>query len=224
MLSYLPLSARKNIPRTAPFFITSLSNLQKERTGIKFWTGFNSGQIWITSEWLTLERLKIFISTYNGENVSSLACSIFIGSTSLPECGNSPNLNVPGIVHLISIGYLWNLQITMKDIYELRHEKKTTKWVCTQQRLRSAWASSLCAQWIVKGPWFVHADSEDWSDWLVLSSRGSYSLRWHKLGHITPAPYTEGCRGWNRTPTSWANYFKIMKFFTRNGVYTPNFA
>ena len=44
---------------------------------------------------------------------------------------------------------------------------KPTKCVCAQQRLRSAWASaqsdqsSLCAQWVAKGPRFLHADSED---------------------------------------------------------------
>ena len=40
---------------------------------------------------------------------------------------------------------------------------KPTKWLCTQRRLRSAWAwiASLCAQWIAKDPSFLHADSED---------------------------------------------------------------
>ena len=44
---------------------------------------------------------------------------------------------------------------------------KSTKWVCAQRRLRSAWAStqsdqsSLCAQWIAKDPSFLHAESKD---------------------------------------------------------------
>ena len=46
---------------------------------------------------------------------------------------------------------------------------KPTKWVCAQRRLRSAWASapesSPCAQWVDKGSRFLHADSEDCSDW-----------------------------------------------------------
>ena len=48
---------------------------------------------------------------------------------------------------------------------------KPTKWVCAQRRLRSAWAStqsdqsSLCTQWVAKDLRFLHADSEDWSDW-----------------------------------------------------------
>ena len=37
---------------------------------------------------------------------------------------------------------------------------KPTKWLCTQRSLRSAWA-----QWVAKNPSFLHADSEDWSDW-----------------------------------------------------------
>ena len=45
--------------------------------------------------------------------------------------------------------------------------RKPTKWVCTQGRLRSAWAttqsdqSSLCVQWVAKDPSFLHVDSED---------------------------------------------------------------
>ena len=44
---------------------------------------------------------------------------------------------------------------------------KPTMWLCAQRRLRSAWASAqsdqslLCAQWVAKGPSFLHADSED---------------------------------------------------------------
>ena len=44
---------------------------------------------------------------------------------------------------------------------------KPTKWLCAQQRLRSAWAStqsdqsSPCAQWVAKDTSFLHADSED---------------------------------------------------------------
>ena len=49
---------------------------------------------------------------------------------------------------------------------------KSTKWhvrpVKTQISLgiRPVWsASSLCTQWVAKDPRFLHADSEDWSDW-----------------------------------------------------------
>ena len=59
---------------------------------------------------------------------------------------------------------------------------KPTKWVCPQRRLRLAWASaqtdqsSLCAQWVAKDPSFLHADSEDWSDWA--DAQAHLSLRW----------------------------------------------
>ena len=46
---------------------------------------------------------------------------------------------------------------------------KPVKWTCSQQRLRSAWAStqsSLCTQWVAKDPSFLHAESEVWSDWV----------------------------------------------------------
>ena len=48
---------------------------------------------------------------------------------------------------------------------------KPTKRLCAQHRLRSDWASansdqsSLCAQWKVNDPSFLHADSEDSDHW-----------------------------------------------------------
>ena len=64
--------------------------------------------------------------------------------------------------------------------------------------IRPVWSeSSLCAQWVAKDSRFLHADSEDWSDWadgctailMVLSCRGSYaiiSLGHHSSGFIVP--------------------------------------
>ena len=56
--------------------------------------------------------------------------------------------------------------------------------MCPQQRFRSAWASarsdqsSLCVLWVAKDPTFLHADSEDCSDWadaqVDLSHRWAY--------------------------------------------------
>ena len=51
-------------------------------------------------------------------------------------------------------------------IYEPLHDK-TNKMTCAQRRFRSAWAfaqtdqSSLCTQWVVRNPRYLHADSED---------------------------------------------------------------
>ena len=54
--------------------------------------------------------------------------------------------------------------------------------LCTQQRLRLAWASaqldqsSLCASWVAKDPRFPHANSKDWSDWV--DALADLCLRW----------------------------------------------
>ena len=54
--------------------------------------------------------------------------------------------------------------------------------MCTQRRLQSDWASalsnqsSLCAQWVAKDPRFLHADSEDRSDWS--NAQADPSLHW----------------------------------------------
>ena len=39
-------------------------------------------------------------------------------------------------------------------------------WQNQQCGILPVWSeSSLCAEWVTKGPSFLHADSEDWSDW-----------------------------------------------------------
>ena len=67
---------------------------------------------------------------------------------------------------------------------------KPTKWLCAQPSFSAAWASaqsdksrcpdwsesSLCHQWVAKDPSFLHADSEDWSDWV--DAQDDLSLRW----------------------------------------------
>ena len=66
----------------------------------------------------------------------------------------------------------WSTFIEMlsRALYLSRDMTKPTMWLCAQRRLRSAWASaqsdqsSLCAQWVVKDPSFLHANSKD-SDW-----------------------------------------------------------
>ena len=47
---------------------------------------------------------------------------------------------------------------------------KPIKWVCP------VWSeSSLCARWVAKDSSFLHADSEDWSDWA--DAKADLSLR-----------------------------------------------
>ena len=62
----------------------------------------------------------------------------------------------------------WPHSDVSKRWRQMSHDMtKPAKLVCTQRRLRSAWASaqsdqsSLCAQWAAKDPRFLHADSED---------------------------------------------------------------
>ena len=61
--------------------------------------------------------------------------------------------------------------------------------------IRPVWSeSSLCAQWVAKDPRFLHADSEDWSDWA--DAQADLSLRWahthfvgcHVAAHILNLP------------------------------------
>ena len=52
--------------------------------------------------------------------------------------------------------------------------------------IRPVWSeSSLCTQWVAKDPSFLHADSEDWSDWV--DAQADLSLRWahsHFVGFV----------------------------------------
>ena len=66
--------------------------------------------------------------------------------------------------------------------FEPPHDK-TNKMACAptedsdQPGHRPVWSeSSLCAQWIAKDLSFLHADSEDWSDWADVQT--DLSLRW----------------------------------------------
>ena len=67
-------------------------------------------------------------------------------------------------------------------IYEQPHDKPT-KWPVRPAKpqislgIRTVWSeSSLCTQWVAKDPSFLHADSEDWSDWA--DAQADLSLRW----------------------------------------------
>ena len=75
--------------------------------------------------------------------------------------------------------------------YEPQHDKTnkvTVRPAKTQISLgiRQVWSeSSLCAQWVAKDPSFLHADSEDWSDWA--DAQVDLSLHWahsHFVGFV----------------------------------------
>ena len=72
-----------------------------------------------------------------------------------------------------------------------RHDKTNKMSVCplkTQISLgiRPVWSESLlCAQWVAKDRRFLHADSEDWSDWA--DAQADLSLHWthtHFVGFV----------------------------------------
>ena len=114
------------------------------------------------------------------------------------------------------------------------------QWVCTQPRLRSAWASAqsdqswLCAQWVAKDPRFLHADSGD-SDqtglmprliWvfagckltlLVLSCRGSYVFmeNWQKLSLLSNTLLI--CSSDFRVRSAY--WFQVVRFFVESSDY-----
>ena len=107
---------------------------------------------------------------------------------------------------------------------------KPTKWMCAQRRLETAWVpaqsdqSSLCAHWVGKGPCFLHADSEDWSDWA--DAQADLSLRWAHMPfcwfwhEMAQKPFEENCRllhsGQSQQTINWW-YFSSFFFFLRIG-------
>ena len=70
----------------------------------------------------------------------------------------------------------------LSNSYMSHNMTKPTKWLCTQQRLRSAWAStksdqsSMCTQLVAKDLSSLHTDSEDWSNWA--DAQADLSLHW----------------------------------------------
>ena len=75
--------------------------------------------------------------------------------------------------------------LSTSELNEPPHDKTnkmTVRWAKTQISLGicPVWSeSSLCAHWVAKEPGFLHADSEDWSNWM--DAQADLSLRWvHK--------------------------------------------
>ena len=83
------------------------------------------------------------------------------------------------IIRLMARPVKWK---KMDDIIEPSHDKTdkvTVRPAKTQISLgiRPVWSeSSLCAQRVAKDPRFLHAGSEDWSDWA--DAWAELSLRW----------------------------------------------
>ena len=87
-------------------------------------------------------------------------------------------------------GNLWTLA-RVQNKYEPRIDKTNKMSVCPAKThislgIRPVWSEcSLCAKWIAKDPSFLHADSEDWSDWA--DAQADLSVRWahsHFVGFV----------------------------------------
>ena len=81
---------------------------------------------------------------------------------------------------------LYFIMVHKLKAYEPRHNKTNKMSVRPAKTqislgIRPVWSeSSLCAQWVAKDPWFLHADSDD-------SDRADLSLRWahtHFVGFV----------------------------------------
>ena len=88
----------------------------------------------------------------------------------LPVCCPIPKLYRIILLWLTSQWAKQNLLVLRNFFCLSRDMTKPTKWLCAERRLRSAWA------WVAKDPSFLHADSEDWSDWA--DARADLSPRW----------------------------------------------
>ena len=86
-------------------------------------------------------------------------------------------------------------------IYEPHHDKTNKMSVHPAKTqislgIRPVWSeSSLWAQWVAMDPSFLHADTEDWSDWA--DALADLSLRWahtHFVGFVV----------------SWLIYFLVL--------------
>ena len=118
---------------------------------------------------------------------SLVACLI---STIFSWAGSNKLFNISSVMlsktlKLFVIRSNWNVSCDSESPNcIIHHHHWVAAWqnqqndLCTQQRLRSAWASesSLCTHWVAKDPRFLHADSENWSDWE--DAQADLSLRW----------------------------------------------
>ena len=92
------------------------------------------------------------------------------------------------LTSVVSLLILINDYLWKKEPSHDKTKKINVRTAKTQISLgiRPVWSeSSLCAQWVAKDPSFLHADSEDWSDWA--DAQVDPSLRWahnHIVGFV----------------------------------------
>ena len=85
----------------------------------------------------------------------------------------------------------WQWGLRKQIPFEPPRDKTNIVTVCPAKTqislgIRPVWSeSSLCTQWAAKDLSFLHADSEDWSDWA--DAQADLSLRWahsHFVGFV----------------------------------------
>ena len=94
----------------------------------------------------------------------------------MPRCGK--NISYISFISSISLLRTWWTQMS-------RFMTKQTKWLCAQQRLRSAWASARSDQSLrcALNGYFFHADSED-SDQTGRMPRLIWVFDWRKVHFV----------------------------------------
>ena len=107
------------------------------------------------------------------------------------------------IVHCVSGSKSWfywrfMLFATANESHHDKTNKMSVRPAKTLISLRicPVWSeSSQCAQWVAKDPRFLHADSEDWSDWA--DAQADLSLRWthsHFVGFVMSRIKSKGLK------------------------------
>ena len=109
---------------------------------------------------------------------------------------------------------LVQLRHAVKIWNEPPHDKNNKMTVCPAKTRISLgihpvwWESSLCTQWVAKDPGFLHADSEDWSDWV--DAQAHLRLRWahHFVGFVMRRlKYSDALKNCWTYPKIWSTSF-----------------
>ena len=107
------------------------------------------------------------------------------------ECPLAPSPRPPGCGSLLSSIIVLLVPTKFFDIpfkldyvmvYDFEPPRdKTNKMTCAPSEIsvQPGHRPSLCAQWVAKGPRFLHADTEDWSDWA--DAQADLSLHWSHI-------------------------------------------
>ena len=125
-----------------------------------------------------------------------------------PEVWSHKTRNCP-IVTLTKDAWVTQI-LTANDLmvnHLSRRMTKPTKWHVRPAKTQISlgicpvWKeSSLCAKLVVKNPRFLHADSEDWSDW----AHNSFCLFYRVVAHFSIL-----------TPSTWLAWLKMSEMFLK---------